>query len=66
MVDLNIRKDGYVSGRQLETILTAMADEVSKAIEVMGDLMQEQKSEIKKLRMDLEAERRLRLSMKPR
>lgn len=62
MVDLDIKKDGYVSGQQLETILESMVAELGKVFDVVGGKLEKQQADIKRLQSELDAERRLRLS----
>ena len=59
MFDLKIQGDGYVSCRTLEDIINSMGD-------IITDELAKRDAEIRKLRSDLESERRLRLGMNRR
>ena len=61
MVNLDISKDGFISGRQLEAILDALVEELATSLAKMRKDINKQNKEIKKLRKELDAERRYRL-----
>lgn len=66
MVSLDIKKDGYISGRQLESILGHLVSELAEPFEQVATRLEKQDAEIKRLRSELEAVRRLRFSAKGR
>lgn len=68
-ISLDIVRDGWVSGRTLEKLLNEFASSIvpiirdhQNTLENQLTLIEGQRSEIKRLRQDLETERRLRLS----
>ena len=64
MSDSDLRKDGFVTGRQLDVILTGVAKELASVISAISCRVNKQNDEINNLKSELDADRRLRLSMK--
>lgn len=62
-VDLDIKRDGYITASYLQGILNQMADAVEEKILALDSVVAEQRCLIQRLERELDQERRIRLSM---